>query len=239
MKYLQKIVFLSSLVILTSCGGGGGNSGGNDDGPEPVPDPKAATLTFPNNNETCNEGSVDSNDPTKSNVTFQWNASQDTDSYEVNLKNLSNNSTTKTNANTNEITITILRGTPYEWFVVSKASGTNKTASSSTWKFYNQGVGVENYAPFPAEVISPKRGETIASTTTVSLKWNGSDVDDDISDYEIFIGTDENSSSSIGTTSNTTMDASVSSGSTYYWKVVTKDSQDNTSDSEIFEFKVG
>lgn len=237
MKYLQKIVFLSSLVILTSCGGGGGNSGGGDDGPDPIPDPKAATLVFPGNNESCNEG-TNIND-TQSSVTFQWNASQDTDTYEINLKNLSNNSTTKTNTNTNEATITILRGTPYEWFVVSKANGTNKTASSGTWKFYNQGIGIENYAPFPAEVISPKRGETIASTTNVSLKWSGSDVDDDISDYEVFFGTDTNPSTSLGTTTNTTLDATVSSGTTYYWKVVTKDSQDNTSDSEIFEFKVG
>lgn len=235
MRYLQKIVLLSILVILTSCGGGG-NSGTGGEVPDSVPDPKAATLVFPENNESCNEG-ININD-TQSNITFQWNASPDTDNYEINLKNLSNNSTTKTNANTNEATITILRGTPYEWFVVSKASGTNKTASSSTWKFYNQGVGVENYAPFPAEVISPKRGETITSSTTVSLKWNGSDVDNDISDYEIFFGTDTNPSTSLGSTTNTTLDASVSSGSTYYWKVVTKDSQNNTSDSEIFEFKV-
>lgn len=234
MKYLNRAIVLSLFLLGASCGGGGG--GDDEPTPIPVPDPKAATLTFPANNEACNEG-TNVND-TQSSVTFQWSASQDTDSYEVNLKNLSNNSTTKTNANTNQATITILRGTPYEWFVVSKATGTNKTATSSTWKFYNQGAGVENYAPFPAEAISPKRGETIESTTTVSLKWEGSDVDNDISDYEVFFGTDTNTSTSLGTTTNTTLDATVSSGSTYYWKVITKDSQDNTSDSEVFEFKV-
>jgi len=237
MKHTYKITFLCLLFLAASCGGGGNSGGGGDDGPEPIPDPKATTLVFPGNNEECNDGSI-IND-TQSSVIFQWNNSQDTDSYEVNLKNLSNNATTKTSANTNQATITILRGTPYEWFVVSKANGTNSTAKSGTWKFYNQGAGVENYAPFPAEVVSPNRGETIAAAATVSLKWTGSDVDNDISEYEIFFGTDTTPSVSLGTTTNTSIDTALTTGTTYYWKVVTKDSQDNTSDSEIFEFKVG
>lgn len=233
MRHMQKTILLGLFIISASCGGG--NSGGNDDNPPPVPDPKAATLIFPANNETCNEGTIVNS--TQSSVTFQWNASQDTDSYEVNLKNLSNNSITKTNTNTNQASITILRGTPYEWFIVSKASGTNKTAISSTWKFYNQGIGIENYAPFPAEVISPKRGVTI-SATNVSLKWTGSDVDNDINEYEIFFGTEPNPTTSIGTTSDTTIETTTVSGNIYFWMVVTKDSQNNTSNSEIFEFKV-
>jgi hypothetical protein len=207
-----------------------------DPGPDPVPDPVAATLVFPDNNTECNEGVV-LND-TQSSVAFQWNASANTDSYEVTIRNLDTNTSATTNTTTNEAVITLLRGVPYEWFVVSKASGTTVTATSDKWKFYNQGPGVENYAPFPAEVVSPLRGSSIASSGTIALEWAGSDVDNDITEYEILFGTDAMPSTSLGTTSDTTLDATIVSGEIYYWRVITMDSQGNTSQSEIFDFRV-
>jgi hypothetical protein len=184
-------------------------------------------LIFPDNNAECNEGTVLNEN--QSAVTFRWTDAENADTYEVNLRNLSNNNTTKTNANNNSAEITLLRGTPYEWFVVSNANGTNVTATSPSWKFYNQGAGVENYAPFPAEAISPARGATVAATGTVTLEWTGSDVDDDIADFELFLGTDAAALTSIGTTAESTLDATISAGTIYYWRVLSRDSQGNSS----------
>ena len=230
--YLIGFVFL---FLLMSCGGG------DDSGSTPIPvvisDPKASTLVFPANNTECNEGVVINDNSSR--VTFRWNASEDTDSYEVNIRNLNTNATFKVPSTTAQAEITIERGVPYEWFVISKANGTQVTASSSKFKFYNQGPGIDNYAPFPAEAVAPMRGATIANTTTVSLEWKGSDIDDDIVEFEVLFGTNTKPSAPIGTTAAETLDAAVVSGIVYYWKVITTDSQGNSSSSEIFEFKVG
>ena len=79
----------------------------------------------------------------------------------MNLKNLNTGITLKTVSSANNAEIVVLRGIPYEWFVVSKATGTATTASSASWKFYNEGPGVVNYAPFPADAINPSRGSQI------------------------------------------------------------------------------
>ncbi|WP_297765051.1 hypothetical protein [uncultured Muriicola sp.] len=228
--------FLSATaLLLVSCGGG------DDPAPEPPPPvvvvrPSAAVLVFPDNNTECNEGTVLNDN--QSTVTFRWTDAENADSYELNLKNLANNSSTSTNANNNSIELTILRGTPYEWFVVSKATGTSSTATSPTWKFYNQGPGVENYAPFPAEAVSPARGATVAASGTITLEWTGSDVDNDLVEYEIFFGTDDTALSLIGSTIDNSLDTSINANTVYYWRVLSIDSQGNTSQSEIFEFRV-
>lgn len=228
-------IFVFVILLVAACGGGDDNNTNPDPDPDPVAAPSAATLIFPDNNEECNEGVV-IND-TQSTVTFEWNASQNTDTYEVNLRNLNSNASSTTNSNTNSAGITLERGVPYEWFVVSKANGTNATATSSTWKFYNQGPGVENYAPFPAEAIYPGRGEAIANSATVQLEWSGSDVDNDITEYDVFFGTETDPTNLLGSTSDTIIEATITTG-VYYWRVISKDSQGNSSQSEIFEFSV-
>lgn len=231
-------IFILAIFFIAACGGEDNNNNPDPDpisDPDPVASPLASTLVFPDNNTECNEGVV--LNESQSLVTFEWNASQNTDSYEVNLRNLNSNASSKSNSNTNSADITLDRGVPYEWFVVSKADGTNTTASSSTWKFYNQGPGVENYAPFPAEVVYPARGSAINNTGTVQLEWTGSDVDNDITEYEILYGTDSDPSTLLGTTSDSFIEAAISTGE-YYWRVISKDSQGNSSESEIFEFSV-
>lgn len=236
MRFIYKIAMLSSLFII-SCGGG------SDDAPTaPIPqpmvaDPKATTLIFPGDNTECNEGVVI--DALTSRVTFQWNASEDTDSYQVNLRNISTNASATSTVSTEEAAITLDRGTPYEWFVTSKATGTNVTADSPKFKFYNQGPGIENYAPFPAEVLSPTRGADVTNSAgAVTLEWKGTDIDNDIASYEVFFGTTESPTESLGTTTEETFDVTVSSGTIYYWRIVITDSQGNTSQSEVFEFTV-
>ena len=236
MKLAYKIALISSLFIV-SCGGG------SDDSPTPptpkqvVPDPKATTLIFPGDNTECNEGVVI--DALKSRVTFQWNVSEDTDSYEVNIRNISTNVSTTSTVSSEETAITIDRGTPYEWFIISNATGTSVTASSAKFKFYNQGPGIENYAPFPAEVVSPTKGADVTNSGgTVTLEWKGTDIDNDIAAYEVFFGITESPTDSLGTTSETNFDVAVTAGTIYYWSIVISDVEGNTSQSEVFEFKV-
>lgn len=241
--YTISLLFLSLLVV-GACSSSGGDddspppppTGGGDDDPVVIPDPSAATLVFPEDDTECNEGEP-VND-TESTVTFRWNESQNTDSYSVTVTNLNTNESFNTVANTNEAPITILRGTPYEWFVTSRANGTNETAQSAAFRFYNEGPGVENYAPFPAEAINPVRAATLASSTTsVTLEWSATDVDGDIENYEVFFGV-QGSSTSQGVTSDTSLEVTVASGNIYEWSIVVMDAQDNASTSETFLFRV-
>ncbi|UJH66478.1 hypothetical protein [Allomuricauda sp. SCSIO 65647] len=221
-------------MACSSSGGDGDDSPPPDD---PVAAPTAATLVFPENNTECTEGNVISE--TRSSVTFRWNAAQNADSYELNVINLNTSVASRTTTANNEASFSINRGTPYEWFVVSRANGTTETATSSTFRFFNEGPGIENYAPFPAEAVNPARGANLASTATVTLEWSASDVDDDIEQYEVFFGTEANPTNSLGTTTDTSIaDVAVTSGNTYYWTVTTTDSQGNTSTSEVFQFRV-
>jgi len=249
MKKLYKISHIPLLMValLTlGCSSSGGDdnpppppTGGNDDDPV-IPDPSSATLVFPEDETECNTGVVDPNDETLSTVTFEWNASANTDSYSVTVTNLNTSSSTFANSSTNSADVKIERGAPYSWFVISRAQGTTVTAESVTFRFYNEGPGIENYAPFPAEAVQPARGENLSGVTSVTLAWTASDIDDDITGYEVFLDSnEENPTTSIGTSENTTLaDIPVTPGTTYYWKVTTTDGVGNSSTSEVFEFRV-
>ena len=232
-KYL-----LASLVFslgLYNC------SSSSDDTTEPPPPvvinpPQAANLVFPNENSECTEGSNLTS--TESTIIFNWNDSNNTETYQLVVKNLETQAITNYTSNVSEKSVTILRGTPYSWHIVSKNSGT-ETAESPIWKFYNAGEAVSSYAPFPAELINPTYDVTLsAGTTNVSLEWAGEDVDNDIKEYKILFGTTSTPTDEAGSSTTNTLSVNVASGNTYYWRVVTIDDQNNTSESQIFKFNI-
>ncbi|MGB7394677.1 MAG: hypothetical protein WA913_09815, partial [Pricia sp.] len=170
-------------------------------------------------------------------VTFRWEASENTDAYRISLKNLDDGTSQDIDSETNESTISILRGTPYEWSVTSIAEGSSETAQSSVWKFYNAGVATESHPPFPASEPFPTRGSAIEAGT-VALSWEGSDVDDDIASYEIYLDESNPPETLLGSSATETIDFEAVSGKVYYWRIKTIDAVGNTSNSDIFEFKV-
>ncbi len=235
MRKLLKYIIngLIYLPFVISCSGNGDSP---VTPPVSIASPGIATLIFPNENSECNEGTNATN--TESDVPFDWNDSANTDSYQVYLKNLDNQITTNYSSTTSQLTVTILRGTPYSWYVISKNSGT-KIAQSVTWKFYNAGEAVSSYAPFPAELVSPEMGTSLsASTNSVILQWLGSDVDNDIVNYDVLFGTTNPPINIQGTTSTTNFSVTVVSGGIYYWRIITTDNQANNSKSEVFQFRI-
>lgn len=231
-RIINILAAIVTIGTLTSCPGG-------KDNPDDIDlsgAPSKAALVFPDNNLECTEGTVINN--TQSTITFQWQASSNTDNYEVNVTNLNTSTTSTTSSNTNEASITLDRNTPYSWFVVSKSENTDATAESDTWRFYNQGEGAINYAPFPARAVSPTSGQTVSNSNTINLEWEGKDVDNDLVEFEVFFGTSNPPTASLGITSQRTTNTSINSGQIYYWRVISKDNAGNTSQSEIFDFKV-
>ncbi len=245
----KRILFISVILILTGCGKGGSDSnpapapgGGTPTGgggTTTVPAPVNALLTLPSQNAVCTTGTITS--ATESTVLFTWNASANTNSYDLNLKNLLTSTTTVQNTASTQLNVTLLRNTPYSWYIVSKSSTTAATAQSDVWKFYNAGPGTVTYSPFPAEIISPTYAQSVTITTgMVNLTWQGSSVNPGtIAAYDVYFGTTTVPALlKSGVTDSFLNAVSVTSKTTYYWKVITKDILGNTSDSGIFQFSV-
>ncbi len=226
---IYSVIFFLFIGATVSCGGG-------DDAPPPIPKPPAAaTLIAPENNLVCLTG-VSIND-TQSEVDFSWNSSQNTDSYDIVVKNLNVDQTTTYNSNTNSTKITLLKGEPYSWYVKSKSGSVTQTAESTVWKFYLAGDGKVHYAPFPASIVHPVSGATVNGMSTF-LKWMATDVDNDIVSYEVYFDQTDGSTLLDIITEMSVDDVVVESGKIYYWKVLVRDSQANVSDSGVLTFKV-
>lgn len=234
---MRKTVFISILgfyiLLTTACSG---DASGTPVPPTPIEIvPTATTLIFPEDNTECNEGVILS--PTESNVTFRWEAAEDTDSYQVNLRDLNTGETRLMNSMDNSLEITILRGNPYAWSVVSRSNSSTQTAESTEFRFYNAGVPLESFAPFPADVVSPAMGSTI-DQGTIDLEWIGTDIDQDISSYIIFLDTENPPTTRISETDTSSIAVDINNLGVYFWSVITIDQEGNTSKSQTFQFKV-
>jgi hypothetical protein len=231
---MKKGWFMLSLVlILLSCGSSKKNN------PVPVLPPVAAVLSAPAQNAVCITGTVVSG--TQSSVQFSWAASANTDSYDLVLKNLLTSASTTQSTATAGLTVTLNQNTPYAWYIMSKSGKTSTTAESDTWKFYNSGPGVVTYPPYPAEITSPTYGQKVsASAGTVNLTWTGSSVaSGTIVNYDVYFGTTTIPAIlKSDVTGSFLNNVSITSGITYYWKVITRDNAGNTSDSGVYQFTV-
>ncbi|ARV16595.1 hypothetical protein [Polaribacter sp. SA4-12] len=229
-KYIKLFFLTLCVVTIVSCGSKGED--GVDENPATKPD--AAILISPVKDAECNQGNIISS--THSKIVFEWNDAKNADRYTLVIKNLETESieeisTTKTNLITN-----LLRGVPYSWSIISSTNGVSDTNSSETWKFYNAGVAIENYAPFPAELVSPIMGSTVEVST--SINWTGNDIDNDIEEYDVYLATTNPPTTLKESTTNTSMDnLSLEANQIYYWQVVTKDKHGNNSQSPVFEFR--
>ncbi|MGB5271830.1 MAG: hypothetical protein WBN52_15125 [Eudoraea sp.] len=218
------VVFIS--LLFTAC---------KKDSPKP---PSAAVLAFPLQNSLCTTGV--SITPTTSRVEFKWQTADNTNTYELRVTNVLTDITQTVSTQSTSAELTIEKGTPFSWLVITRNTEVQETASSTTWQFFNAGSQI-THAPFPAQVIAPLSGASMVRDINgeIVLEWSGADVDNDIVGYEIFLDTVSPpqvlvaspaasvSSIKINTTANTV----------YYWKVITKDAEENSSDSGIYSFR--
>ena len=223
---MRKLVIPVIACFILGCG---------KDDPKP---PSAATLVFPLQDSECTTG-VDVGANT-SEVEFQWQQAANTETYELRVTHLIESTTiTRTTTNTSSI-VPLEKGAPYSWFVISKNTATMEEPASTTWRFYNAG-SEETYAPFPATILSPASGATVARDTNgeVSLQWSGTDVDNDIANYEVYLSTADPPATLVGSpsVSVTQLSIAVDANTIYYWKVITRDREGNTSDSGVYSFR--
>jgi hypothetical protein len=76
------------------------------------------------------------------------------------------------------------------------------------------------------------------STTSTTLKWTASDVDNDDLTYTVYFGT-ENPLTIIISTDQTenTLEVNLNASTNYYWKVVVKDGNGGITKGQLWSFK--
>lgn len=232
------VVLLLTLILSVQC---------SKDSPTPSPTPEpviilqptAAVLTFPANEEPClDTTAVNEN---QSSVAFRWNAGENVSSYELTLTNLAANSQQRYTSSGTELSLTLVHSEPYSWKVTSQGQSGSNPAESATWRFYLAGPAQENYAPFPAELTTPVSGSTVTPIDGyIQLQWICSDVDDDLTSYQVFLDT-ENASTLLQSvayeSSTTAVDVAVNNDTIYYWKVIALDEKGNESNSGVYSFR--
>jgi len=244
MKKQLLCIILTSLFLMACSGGEPGET------PTPQPQvkiPTAASLVSPANNTECNQGNIISAD--LSSVLFQWNPSENTNTYTLKVTNLNTNTVQEQSTSNTSQSMALKRGTPFSWTIVSRSNSTTQTAESSAFRFFNAGAPVENHTPFPAEAVSPNRGATLTGVTSITLEWESSDIDNDLAAHTVqLLGSSEtldqvDFANEATVTYQTTSSQSVSevaveAGKIYYWQVKSQDEVGNSATSEIFEFRV-
>lgn len=201
--------------------------------------PEAVLLSSPAKNTEC--APVQTSSESTNVVQFTWLAADHAETYELRVTNLNTGTIQTKSTQLLTETLPLQRGAPFSWVVVSKNTEVEETATSEQWMFYNPGTQT-SYAPFPAEIVSPKLSESVFKdiNNEITLEWSGFDLDSDIVDYDIYFSTETPPATLIGTfaSGSSSKKVSVLSKTVYYWKVVTKDENGNSSDSGIFSFKV-
>lgn len=223
------LLFLMLGVAIVACRKG-------DDGPPPSPE--GATLVFPERDSECTTGVSVSE--TLSQVTFEWQPAQNADRYTLTVINLLNNTPQAISTINPFAVLSIEKGAPFSWSVLSSNNESDETATSESWLFYNAGSQT-NYAPFPAQVEFPVPGSSVqrGSQNEIVLSWAASDVEDDIVNFDVYFSEDNPPELFTNiAVDNTEATVNVVSGTIYYWRIVTTDAQGNSSDSGVFDFKV-
>jgi hypothetical protein len=206
------------------------------DDPQP---PGQVELVFPEQNSECTTGQ--SLGATTSRVTFRWEEAKNVQTYELRVTNINTGSTQTISTAATSANLPIEKGVPFSWQVRSRNNQVEQSISSLVWNFYNSGSNT-SFAPFPADIISPRMSQRVFKdiNNEITLSWSASDLDDDIVNYEVYLSTENPPANLEATLPAGVLEQkiSVAPNTVYYWSVITKDAEGNATSSGIYTFKV-
>ena len=213
---IKKCKILFASILIFSC-------------KESIPEPEQVTLINPENNNTCLFSNSNAN---FGDVEFSWTEAKHTDNYDLIIENQLTNLKNSRTINQTFARVTLERGAPYSWYVVSKSESTENIALSETRNFYLEGPSQLTHIPFPAKLISPLNESIINSGVIVTFQWEGYDLDGDIDNYDLIIENTSNGEEiKYEKIESQNFEVELQIGNIYSWKITTRDKGNNLSSS--------
>ena len=158
--------------------------------PDPIPEPIAAQLLAPVNLDNCSTADKINNN--ESQVSFLWSTALHTDDYELVIRNQSTGILIRRTTLLTSLNQILQRGSSYSWWVISRSEASDITSKSEVRYFYLEGETEQKHAPFPANLEFPEENAVVSlSNNTITFEWEGSDLDNDIAHYDLYVGTEE------------------------------------------------
>ena len=227
-NYLSISLFL---LILFNCSKSDFDSNGDDNQNNNAP--TVPQLIFPTNNLLCSETILE----------LQWTQSLDPDgdfvtyllevSENINFSPLS----FSFNLSTNSKTIDFENGTRYYWRVRAVDTYGGESSYSDIYEFYTEGESVNNYLPFSPDLVFPLNNSTTDLSET-SLEWESSDLDFDLLNYTVLLGTNNPPTEMVAEEINeSSLLVQLTSNGTYYWRIAVKDDKQAVALGQIWSFR--
>ena len=227
-NYLSISLFL---LILFNCSKN--DSGDNGDSNQDNNAPTVPQLIFPTNNLLCSETILE----------LQWTQSLDPDgdfvtyllevSENINFSPLS----FSFNLSTNSTSINFENGTRYYWRVRAVDIYNGKSSYSDIYEFYTEGEAVNNYLPFSPDLVFPLNNST-TGLSEISLEWESSDLDFDLLNYTVLLGTNNPPTEMVAEEINeSSLLVQLTSNGTYYWRVIVNDNNGGSTIGQIWAFE--
>lgn len=203
---------------------------------DPIPDPEQTVLILPEDNTSCLYVSQSSS---TASVDFSWQEAQFTDEYIIVVKNITTEEETTSRTLNTSIRLTLTRGVPYQWKVITVSDLSSVETSSRSFSFYLEGQQQRNYLPFPARLLSPQLDEVVSlSNGQYNFSWQGEDLDNDLSYYTLLIGTSADVLNEIATDiTASSINVALNSGEVYFWQVISYDQNGNSTKSLTTRFE--
>ncbi|RAV28023.1 hypothetical protein [Sinomicrobium soli] len=233
MKNILNSVWALFILVIVA---GGCNS--DDDAPVI---PGDVGLVFPLKDQPCEQGINSAGD--RSRIFFEWTPAENAQRYDLVVNDLETgeNFITYTEIYDTKKELELVHNRAYSWYVISRNIDSEETGMSPEWNFFFVGEPKDNYAPFPARLLSPGYGSTIRSSDgMVNLEWETSDPDGDQLSYTLYLDeVDGMQQPDDGFTAieNTAISLELDGGRTYYWRIKASDGA-NSSYSPVYTFSV-
>lgn len=203
---------------------------------DPIPDPEQAVLILPADNTSCLYVSQSSS---TASVDFSWQEAQHTDEYLVVVKNLTTEEETTSRTVNTSLRLTLSRGVPYQWKVITVSELSSVETSSRSFSFYLEAQQQGNYLPFPARLLSPQVDEVVSLTNgQYNFSWQGEDLDNDLSHYTLSIGASADDLDNIVTDiTASSFSTTLNAGEVYFWQIISYDQNGNSTKSLTNRFE--
>lgn len=226
-------LFFVFVFFFISCSGGDEKGAGGTTNPtQNQPPSTVSSLIAPENNLLC----------TSNYITFEWAAATDPEGEAVKYVleiSTDNSFSAIAQSITTLLTkkrVTLDKGTYYYWRVKAIDPDGASSPYSSVFSLYTEGEGVTNHLPFQPQVVSPQQDSFVAAGN-ITLSWTATDLDNDPLAYDVYFSTANPPTEKVAEDiDQTSLAVSTEAATTYFWRVVVKDSESGFANGQVWTF---